>query len=148
MRGASPRSAATVSLLIYILKQINSANELVLTELILENTLASYDPEEVVALLSCFVFQEKTESEPVIPPKLKEGLDAIVAIAERVERVQEAHRVPNEEFRQLKIGLVEVVYEWAKGMVRNTGSYGISTSLLIGMCLIAIRANYGLDGRR
>ncbi|EKM61427.1 uncharacterized protein PHACADRAFT_156677 [Phanerochaete carnosa HHB-10118-sp] len=96
--------------------EINSANELVLTELILENTLAAYDPEEVAALLSCFIFQEKTDVEPVIPPKLKEGLDAIVAIAERVERVQEAHKVPGEEFRQLKIGLVEVVYEWAKGM--------------------------------
>ena len=51
--------------------QINSANELVLTELILENTLATYEPEEVVALLSCFVFQEKTDAEPVIPPKLQ-----------------------------------------------------------------------------
>ena len=89
-----------------------------LTELILENTLASYDPEEVVALLSCFIFQEKTDVEPVIPPKLKEGLDAIMAIAERVGSVQDAHKVPGEEFRTLKFGLVEVVYEWAKGMVR------------------------------
>lgn len=102
--------------------QINSANELVLTELILENTLAAYDPEEVVALLSCFIFQEKTDVEPVIPPKLREGLDAILAIAERVERVQEAHKVPGEEFRQLKFGLVEVVYEWAKGMVRGVAT--------------------------
>jgi superfamily II RNA helicase len=98
--------------------EINSANELVLTELILENTLAAYDPEEVVALLSCFVFQEKTEVEPEIPPKLQEGLEAITAIAQRVERVQETHKVPGEEFRGLKFGLVEVVHEWAKGMVR------------------------------
>ncbi|TBU50014.1 antiviral helicase [Dichomitus squalens] len=96
--------------------EINSANELVLTELILENTLAAYEPEEVVALLSCFVFQEKTDVEPVIPPKLQEGLAAIVAIADRVERVQDRHKVPGEEFRTLKPGLVEVVYEWAKGM--------------------------------
>ena len=97
--------------------QINSANELVLTELILENTLATYEPEEVVALLSCFVFQEKTEVEPVIPPKLKEGLETIMAMAERVGRIQDRHKVPAEEFRALKAGLVEVVYEWAKGMV-------------------------------
>ncbi|KAH9897909.1 antiviral helicase [Cubamyces lactineus] len=96
--------------------EINSANELVLTELILENTLAAYEPEEVVALLSCFVFQEKTDVEPVIPPKLQEGLEAIMALAERVERVQDRHKVPGEEFRALKPGLVEVVYEWAKGM--------------------------------
>jgi antiviral helicase SKI2 len=98
--------------------QINSANELILTELILENTLASYDPEEVVALLSCFVFQEKTEAEPVIPPKLEEGRDAIIAISERVGRLQDRHKVAGEEARsKLKFGLVEVVYEWARGMV-------------------------------
>ncbi|KAI0652358.1 antiviral helicase [Trametes meyenii] len=96
--------------------EINSANELVLTELILENTLAAYEPEEVVALLSCFVFQEKTDVEPVVPPKLQEGLAALNALAERVERVQDRHKVPGEEFRTLKPGLVEVVYEWAKGM--------------------------------
>ncbi|KAI0673626.1 antiviral helicase [Trametes maxima] len=96
--------------------EINSANELVLTELILENTLAAYEPEEVVALLSCFVFQEKTDVEPVVPPKLQEGLAALNALAERVERVQDRHKVPGEEFRMLKPGLVEVVYEWAKGM--------------------------------
>ncbi|KAM5536013.1 hypothetical protein V8D89_010271 [Ganoderma adspersum] len=96
--------------------EINSANELILTELILENTLAAYDPEEVVALLSCFVFQEKTDVEPVIPPKLQEGLEAIMAIADRVGRIQDRHKVPGEEFRALKSGLVEVVYEWAKGM--------------------------------
>jgi len=90
-----------------------------LTELILENTLAVYEPEEVVALLSCFVFQEKTEVEPVIAPKLLEGRDAILAIRERVERVHEQHKVAAEGFQagsELKFGLVEVVYEWAKGM--------------------------------
>lgn len=107
---------STVQLKGRVACEINSASELILTELILENTLAAYDPEEVVALLSCFVFQEKTEVEPVIPPKLQEGRDAILAISERVERVQDRHKVPGEEFRGLKFGLVEVVYEWAKGM--------------------------------
>ncbi|KAF7307318.1 ATP-dependent RNA helicase [Mycena indigotica] len=97
--------------------EINSVNELVLTELILENTLASYEPEEVVALLSCFVFQEKTEVEPVIPPKLETGREAILAISDRVGRIQDFHKVATEDFRSsLKFGLVEVVYEWAKGM--------------------------------
>ena len=84
----------------------------------MENTLANYEPEEVVALLSCFVFQEKTDIEPVIPPKLEAGRDAIMAISDRVERVQTLHKVAVEDFRSsLKFGLVEVVYEWAKGMV-------------------------------
>lgn len=90
-----------------------------MTELILENTLAAYDPEEVVALLSCFVFQEKTDVEPIIPPRLGEGRDAIMVISDRVGRIQDQKKVVAEEFRtNLKFGLVEVVYEWAKGMVR------------------------------
>ncbi|KAF8640787.1 hypothetical protein AX17_000436 [Amanita inopinata Kibby_2008] len=97
--------------------EINSVNELVLTELVLENTLAKYDPEEIVSLLSCFVFQERTDVEPVVPLKLEEGKEAIVAISDRIERVQDVHKVPGEEFRSnLNFGLMEVVYEWAKGM--------------------------------
>jgi antiviral helicase SKI2 len=98
--------------------QINSASELVLTEIIFENLFASYEPEEVVALLSCFVFQEKTDVEPAIPPRLEEGRDAILAIADRVGRIQDLNKVVADEHKsQMKFGLMEVVYEWAKGMV-------------------------------
>ena len=100
--------------------QINSVNELVLTELILENTLGGYEPEEVVALLSCFVFQEKTDVEPILAPRLMSGRDAILAISDRVGRVQDLHKVVVEGHRTgLKFGLIEVVYEWAKGMVSD-----------------------------
>ncbi|KZV67653.1 antiviral helicase [Peniophora sp. CONT] len=108
---------STVQLKGRVACEINSVNELVLTELILENTLASYEPEEVVALLSSFLFQEKTDVEPVLPPKLQEGRDAIVSITDRVNAVQDRHKVPSDSFRStLKFGLMEVVYEWAKGM--------------------------------
>lgn len=53
--------------------EINTGHELILTELVLENFLAGYEPEEVVALLSCFVFQERrSETEPVFTDRLKE----------------------------------------------------------------------------
>ena len=101
-----------------------------LTELILENTLAGFQPEEVVALLSCFVFQEKTDVEPVMSPKLEEGRDAIIAINDRVGRVQDKNRVAAEEFQSnLKFGLVEVVYEWAKGMASINHSCKVFTVL-------------------
>ncbi|GAA5844741.1 hypothetical protein JCM5353_008355 [Sporobolomyces roseus] len=101
--------------------EINSANELILTELILDNTFASYEPEEVVALLSCFIFQEKTDVEPLLTPKLEEGKSTILEVAERVVAVQTQHRAnfSEEGFNgggELKFGLTEVVYEWAKGM--------------------------------
>jgi antiviral helicase SKI2 len=98
--------------------QINSAPELILTTLILENVLAAYTPEEAVALLSIFVFVEKTDSHPEIPPKLIPGLETIYRIANDVEKEQDWCRVGYEEFKEkFKIGLVEVVYEWARGMV-------------------------------
>jgi len=108
---------STVSLKGRVACEINSVNELVLTEIVLENTLAAYEPEEVVALLSSFVFQEKTEVEPVFPPRLEDGRDALLAISERVAAVQDRHKVAADEHRKtLNFGLMEVVYEWAKGM--------------------------------
>ncbi|KAF8524040.1 antiviral helicase [Gautieria morchelliformis] len=107
---------ATVLLKGRVACEINSAHELILTELILENTLAAFDPEEVVALISCFVFQEKTDIEPVIPPKIQGGRDAIQAIVEKVGAVQLKRGVGEDLAARIKFGLVEVVYEWAKGM--------------------------------
>lgn len=37
--------------------EVNTANELVLTELIFENVLTALEPEEIVAVLSALVFQ-------------------------------------------------------------------------------------------
>ncbi|OWZ36171.1 antiviral helicase SKI2 [Cryptococcus neoformans var. grubii Br795] len=111
---------ATVLLKGRVACEINSAPELILTELILENILADYTPEEVVALLSIFVFVEKTESQPIIPTKLQDGLDVIYNIAEQVEREQDYCQVQHDEFAtKYKPGLVEVVYEWARGMPFN-----------------------------
>jgi antiviral helicase SKI2 len=64
------------------------------------------------------VFHEKTDVEPLLSTKLEEGRDTIIAIHDRVERLQDSHQVGGTESRaNLKFGLMEVVYEWAKGMV-------------------------------
>lgn len=105
--------------------QIHSVDELVLTELILENVLAEYEPEEIVALLSAFVFQEKTENTPTLTPRLEKGKEAIVRISERVNDIQVLHQViqaseeSNDFASEPRFGLAEVVYEWAKGMSFN-----------------------------
>lgn len=140
--------------------QINSANELVLTELILDNVFADFEPEEMVALLSGFVFQEKSDSVPLLTPRLEEvrplphpllgplgrrtdplaltdllspsllpvippqGKEILVATYDRITAVQDRHRAnfaDDGAFNgagELKFGLMEVVYEWARGMVR------------------------------
>ncbi|KAK5169368.1 Antiviral helicase ski2 [Saxophila tyrrhenica] len=102
--------------------EIHSADELVLTELVLENVLADYEPEEIVALLSCFVFQEKTDSTPNITSSLERGIATIVKISEKVNQYQTLHQVilssddSNDFVSRPRFGLVEVVYEWARGM--------------------------------
>jgi antiviral helicase SKI2 len=121
--------------------EIHSADELVLTELILENVLAEYSPQEIVALLSSFVFQEKTDVEPRLSEKLREGVARIVEISERVMERQIYHQVVlgadegggggsasntagggggagggGVPEGQPRFGLVEVVYNWADGV--------------------------------
>ncbi|KAJ3021953.1 hypothetical protein HKX48_007426 [Thoreauomyces humboldtii] len=99
--------------------EINTADELILTELILENVLADYEPAELVALLSCFVFQEKTQTEPALTPRLERGVKAIKDIAVRVGDIQRGCGLDvraEDALANLKFGLVEVVYEWAKGL--------------------------------
>lgn len=91
--------------------------------------MAAYEPEEVVALLSAFIFQEKTEVEPVFTLRLEDGRDALVAIMERVSCVQDRYGVAADEHRwKLNFGLMEAVHEWAKGMV------GICQRLRLIMC--------------
>ncbi|KAK3673037.1 Antiviral helicase ski2 [Recurvomyces mirabilis] len=105
--------------------EIHSADELVLTELVLENVLAEFEPEEIVALLSSFVFQEKTDSIPNLTPALERGQEILIKISEKVNHYQTLHQVilssddSNDFVSRPRFGLVEVVYEWARGMPFN-----------------------------
>lgn len=51
--------------------QISNGHELLITELILENVLDDLDPEEIVALLSIFVFEEKSQSPPTLTDRME-----------------------------------------------------------------------------
>lgn len=124
-------SSRNTSLLAHMLtfyppkKKIHSADELVLTELILENVLADFEPEEIVALLSAFVFQEKTDVQPTLTSSLEKGKATIIGLSEKVNRFQTEHQVilssddSNDFVSRPRFGLMEVVYEWARGMSFN-----------------------------
>ena len=95
--------------------EINTADELVLTELIFQNFFNDYEPAEIVGLLSCFVFQEKSQSEPNLTPKLAAGVDRIIEMTSYVANIQSSCGIKisaDESVRKLRFGLVEVVYEW------------------------------------
>lgn len=117
-------SNGTVQLKGRVACEINTADELVLTELILDNVFAEYEPAEIVALLSSFVFQEKNSSEPTLTPRLQKGKDVIIKFAEQIAEKQLSCgvEISKEDYvNGFKFGMVEVVYEWARGMV--SGSY-------------------------
>lgn len=97
--------------------EIRSANELILTELLLDNTFVEYAPEEIAALLSVFHFKDKTNIEPELTPTLRDGYQRIVDTADRVAAVQLAHQLNAEDDTStMHMGLMQVVYEWARGM--------------------------------
>lgn len=103
--------------------EINSGWELVLTELILDNFLGDFEPEEIVALLSCFVYEGRTNEEeaPPITPRLEKGKNKILEISERLLKIYTEYQVSltseEEEFLERnRFALVNVVYEWARGL--------------------------------
>lgn len=103
--------------------EINSGYELILTELILDNFLGDFEPEEIVALLSVFVYEGRTREEepPVVTPRLARGKKRIEEIYSQMLKVYETHQIPltrdEAEFLERKrFALMNVVYEWARGL--------------------------------
>ncbi|CAJ1960297.1 unnamed protein product [Sphenostylis stenocarpa] len=99
--------------------EMNSGEELICTECLFENQMDELEPEEAVAIMSAFVFQQKNTSEPSLTPKLAEAKHRLYKTAFRLGELQAQFNLPINpaEYAQenLKFGLVEVVYEWAKG---------------------------------
>jgi antiviral helicase SKI2 len=69
------------------------------------------------------VFQEKTDYEPALTSSLERGRDMIIQLAERVTDLQIKYQVVQQSDEAYeftvgggRFGLVEVVYEWARGM--------------------------------
>ncbi|PKI84638.1 RNA helicase [Malassezia vespertilionis] len=98
--------------------EISTGDELLLTELIFNGTFNDLAPEQCAALLSCFVFTERSEH----PVRLKEELAAPLRIlqdtARRIARVAVECRLPiveQEYVQSFKVELIEAVLQWCQG---------------------------------
>ncbi|XP_077211328.1 RNA helicase, ATP-dependent, SK12/DOB1 protein [Tasmannia lanceolata] len=98
--------------------EITSADELTLTELMFNGVLKDANVEEMVSLLSCFVWQEKLQD----APKPREELDLLFSqlqdTARRVAKVQLECKVQIDEdnfVNSFRPDIMEAVYAWAKG---------------------------------
>ncbi|KNC79001.1 hypothetical protein SARC_08590 [Sphaeroforma arctica JP610] len=99
--------------------EINNCDEVLVTELIFNNVLTDLTAEQIVALLSCMVFQSKINDEPCLTKALQEGQENIIKMATLIGETQMECGMtePVDTYLEtLKFGLVEVVYEWARGM--------------------------------
>ena len=73
---------------------------------------------EIAALLSCLVFQQRNCSPPELTKPLETGVEAIKNCALAIGRTQRSCGMKASEqdyVDQFNFGLVEVVYEWARG---------------------------------
>lgn len=96
-----------------------SNHEVMITELLINNILTDLHPAEIVAILSLFVFEQRHTSKPTLTENLQKIYDQVKETAIKVAECQRACGLDTtiEEYVEgLHIGLVEVVYEWARGM--------------------------------
>lgn len=96
-----------------------SNHEMMITELVLNNVLAELQPSEIASILSCVVFEVKRCSKPKLTPTLKKCQERVLDIAANIATTQKKCGMSTcvEDYQKLfNFGLVEVVYEWSKGM--------------------------------
>ncbi|KAJ0045335.1 hypothetical protein Pint_05622 [Pistacia integerrima] len=98
--------------------EISSADELTLTELMFNGVLKDIKVEEMVSLLSCFVWQEKLQDAAKPREELELLFTQLQDTARRVAKVQLECKVQIdvESFvSSFRPDIMEAVYAWAKG---------------------------------
>ena len=102
--------------------EVNTCEELVVTEMVFEGVLNELEPAEIVAALSSLIFQEKNNNEldSELPERLLTCCERMRTIALNLGHLQNEHGLMIDPLDycdgSLKFGLVHVVYEWALGI--------------------------------
>lgn len=97
--------------------EISTGDELLLSELLFDRFFNELTPELCAATLSCFVFEEKSES-PALREELAKPFRQIQAKARMVAKVSQESKllVDEDEYVEgFKHQLMEVVFAWAQG---------------------------------
>ena len=98
--------------------EISSGDELLLTEMIFNGVFNDLSPEQSAALLSCFVFGEKSDEVPKLKDELAGPLRVMQETARKIARVSQESKlavVEDEYVESFKPALMDVVYAWAQG---------------------------------
>lgn len=98
--------------------EISTGDELLLSELLFNRFFNELTPEQCAALLSCFIFEEKSMDQTTPKDELHKPFREIQAHARIIAKVsQESKLALNEDeyVAGFKPQLMEVVYAWAHG---------------------------------
>ncbi|KXN88677.1 ATP-dependent RNA helicase mtr4 [Leucoagaricus sp. SymC.cos] len=99
--------------------EISSGDELLLTELIFNGVFNSLAPEQCAALLSCFVFTEKSEQQINLKEELAAPLRVMQEFARRIAKVSKESKLPideNDYVSSFKVELMDAVIQWCRGV--------------------------------
>jgi ATP-dependent RNA helicase DOB1 len=97
---------------------IFSGDELLLTEMLFNGVFNDLNVYQISALLSCFVFEEKTQQLPKLTDELAKPLRTMQELAKRIATVSREAKLDLDEsvyIEKFKPNLMDVIYSWAKG---------------------------------
>jgi len=99
--------------------EVNTADELVLTELMFHGAFNEMKPAVAVALLSCFVYDEKQDEEfSFRNDALKDAFNTLQNVARRVGTVTKECKIPidvDEYVQSFDPSMMNIVYSWCCG---------------------------------
>lgn len=98
--------------------ELSSADELLLTEMIFDGVFNNLGTEQCVALLSCFVCDEKSTEKPRACDELSGPLDQMHNLARRIAKISTECKLDLDEqayVEKFKPFLMDVVLSWCKG---------------------------------
>ncbi|CAD5208438.1 unnamed protein product [Bursaphelenchus xylophilus] len=98
--------------------EISAADEILLTEMILSGVFKEMQPPDAAALLSCFVFEEKTDKTPPLDDQLQGAFKTLITHAKKVAKISNECKFDLDEslyVDKLKNGMMWVVKQWCSG---------------------------------
>eukprot|EP00929_Paragymnodinium_shiwhaense_P079590 TRINITY_DN4148_c0_g1_i1.p1 TRINITY_DN4148_c0_g1~~TRINITY_DN4148_c0_g1_i1.p1 ORF type:complete len:1051 (-),score=311.45 TRINITY_DN4148_c0_g1_i1:306-3458(-) len=98
--------------------EITSADEILMTEIVFQNVFADMEANNIIALCSCLVFDERSEDPITNNLDLMKAFDTCKNIARNVAEVMVENKLPinvEDYVEKLKPQLMDVVLAWLEG---------------------------------
>eukprot|EP00887_Chlorella_sp_A99_P001342 scaffold14.g1342.t1 len=118
-----------------------SGDELVLAEMVFDGQFNELATEQICAVVSCFIWRDKSEASPKVRPDLEAPFAALREVARRVAKVGADCGLggdPDEYVDSFRCGLMEVVCAWCGG-ARFADLCKLDDALFEGSLVRAIR---------